>query len=357
VISFHAVIGVPLGAVPRGRCQVVEALLDEAMLGITAGETSPRVTGWIYCSTIAACHELHDVRRAREWTTALNAWCDALPQFTGAFSGICRIHRSQLLQLGGAWPAAVREAQVACEHLTRGHGELVAGAAFYQLGEIHRLRGEAADAEQAYRQASQYGWQTQPGLALLWVAQGKVDASVAAIRRALGESTERLARSQLLPAYVEIMLAAGDAAAAREGATELAGIAEEYNTPALHARAAHARGDVHLIEGRPEAALPALRHAWQLWRDLDAPYDAARMRVLVGQACRARRDEDTATMELEAARQAFQQLGAVPDLIRVDTLIRKHPVGDASGLSPARSRCSGWSRPARPTTPSPPSCE
>jgi len=320
--------------IKQGRVEEGLALLDEAMLGITAGETSPRVTGWIYCSTISTCHELHEVRRAREWTTALNAWCDALPQLSGAFSGICRIHRSQLLQLGGAWPDAVREAQVACEHLTQGYGELVAGAAFYQLGEIHRLRGEAADADEAYRRASQYGWQTQPGLALLRLAQGKVDASVAAIRRALGESTDTLARSQLLPAYVEVMLVTGDVAAAREGATELAGIAEEYHTPALHARAAHARGDVHLAEDSPEAALPALRHAWQLWHDLDAPYDAARTRVLVGQACRALHDEDTAAMELDAARQVFRQLGAVPDLTRVDALTRKHPVGDASGLSP-----------------------
>jgi DNA-binding NarL/FixJ family response regulator len=281
-----------------------------------------------------ACRELHEVHRAREWTMALNAWCDSRPQFTGAFSGVCRIHRAELLQLGGAWADAVCEARLACEQLTRGFGETMAGPAFYQLGEIHRLRGESGSAEEAYRRASEYGWETQPGLALLWLAQGKVDASVAAIRRALAEITDRLMRSRLLPAYIDIMLATGDTAAAWEGARELAEIVEVYDTAALRARSAHARGAVYLADTNPEAALPALRLALRLWRDLDAPYEAACARVLVGVACRDLHDDDTATMELDAARQVFAQLGAVPDLNRTDALLGKRRVGDAAGLSP-----------------------
>jgi DNA-binding CsgD family transcriptional regulator len=157
---------------------------------------------------------------------------------------------------------------------------------------------------------------------------------VAAIRRALAETTDRLMRSRLLPAFVEIMLATDDTAAAREGATELAEIVEAYDMAALHARAAHARGVVHLADGTPEAALPALRHAWRLWRDLDAPYEAACARLLVGSACRALHDEDTAAMELDAARQVFAQLGAIPDLTRTDALIGKPAVRDPAGLSP-----------------------
>jgi DNA-binding CsgD family transcriptional regulator len=318
----------------QGRVREGLALLDEAMVGVTAGETSFGVTSWIYCSVIDACHELHELRRAREWTLALNAWCDARPQYTGAFSGVCRIHRAELLQLGGAWADAVREARLACEQLTQGFAEAMAGPAFYQLGELHRLRGESASAEEAFRVASRYGWQTQPGLALLWLAQRKVDASVAAIRRALAETTDRLVRSRLLPAYVEIMLATGDVGAARQGARELAEIVEAYDTAALHARSAHARGAVHLADAGPEAALQALRHAWRLWRDLDAPYEAARARVLVGLACRALHDEGTAVMELDAARQVFAQLGAVPDLIHIDTLLPKRRGGGGAGLSP-----------------------
>jgi DNA-binding CsgD family transcriptional regulator len=320
--------------IKEGRVGQGLALLDETMVGVTAGETSAGIACWIYCSVIDACHELHDVHRAREWTVALNAWCDTRPQFTGAFSGVCRIHRAELLQLGGAWADAVYEARLACEQLTRGFGETMAGPAFYQLGEIHRLRGESASAEEAYRRASEYGWETQPGLALLWLAQGKVDASVAAIRRALTETTDRLMRSRLLPAYIEIMLATGDAATAREGARALAEIAEIYDTAALRARSAHARGAVHLAHARPEVALPELRLALRLWRDLDAPYEAACTRVLVGVACRDLHDDDTATMELDAARQVFAQLGAVPDLNRTDALLGKRRVGDAAGLSP-----------------------
>ena len=316
-----------------GRVEEGFALLDEAMVRVTGGETSAGIACWVYCSVIDACRELHEVRRAREWTVALNAWCDDRPQFTGAFSGVCRIHRAELLQLGGAWADALREARWACEQLTQGFGEAMAGPAFYQLGEVHRLRGQSASAEAAFRDASEYGWQTQPGLALLWLAQGKVDACVAAIRRALAETTDRLARSRLLPAYVEIMLATDDVPAAREGATELTRIAEVYDTAALHARSAHARGAVHLADGSPETALPALRLALRLWRDLDAPHEAACARVLVAVACRALRDEDTAAMELDAARRVFAQLGAVPDMARIDALIGRRRVGDAAGLS------------------------
>lgn len=318
----------------QGQVDEGLSLLDEAMLNITSGETSPRISGWIYCSTIAACHHLHEVRRAREWTTALNAWCDSAPQFTGAYSGICRIHRSELLQLGGDWPDAVREAKVACERLTQGFGQLVAGAAFYQLGEIHRLRGEAADADEAYRAASQSGWRTEPGWALLRLGQGKTAAAAAAIRRALVETTDRLARSQLLPGFVEIMLAADDLDAAREGAAELAEVADSVITPALQARATHARGAVKLAEGAADTALPPLRQAWRLWRDLDAPYEAARVRVLVGQACRALQDEDSAAMEFDAARRVFAQLGARPDVDRVDTFAGKRLDDGTFGLSP-----------------------
>ena len=228
--------------VGEGRISEGLVLLDEAMLAISAGETSSRVTAWIYCKTIQTCHQVYDVRRAREWTVALNAWCDSRPQFTGAYSGICRIHRSELLQLVGAWPEAADEARLACRQLTHGYGLIVTGGAFYQLGDIHRLRGELADAEQAYRQAGQYGWLVQPGVALLRLAQGDTTAAMAAIRRALAESTDgplyrvpgrELTRSQLLPAYVEIMVAGDDLAAADAGGAELAAIAERYRTPAL----------------------------------------------------------------------------------------------------------------------------
>ena len=329
--------------VGEGRISEGVALLDEAMLTISAGETSSRVTAWIYCKTIQTCQQVYDVRRAREWTVALNAWCDSLPQLTGAYSGICRIHRSELLQLVGSWREAAQEARLACRQLTHGYGLIVTGGAFYQLGDIHRLRGELADAEQAYRQAGQYGWLVQPGIALLRLAQGDTITAMAAIRRALAEATDgalyrvpgrELTRSQLLPAYVEIMVAGDDLAAADAGGAELAAIAEQYRTPALHARAAHALGSVHLARGDPDRALPALRRACRLWHDLEAPYEAARVRVLIARACRLMQDDDGATLELTAARQAFHVLGARPDVLRADAL-----VGDRSTAAPCGLSC------------------
>ncbi len=321
--------------------RVVEgmALLDEALVEVTAGATSAAVTSWIYCSVIDACGELQELRRAREWTLALNAWCDVRPQYTGAFSAVCRVHRAELLLLNGDWPDAVREAQLACEELTRGYGEAMAGSAFYQLAEVYRLRGDFDAAGQAYLNASRYGGQIQPGLALLWLTQGKVEVSVAAIRRALTETARPLDRARMLPAYVEIMLAGHDPAAARAGAGELGEIAKVYDTVGLHARSAYARGAVHLADGTPDAALPPLRQAWQRWCDLEVPFEAACTRVLIGLACRALQDEGSAVMELDAARHTFAQLGAVPDLTRTEALIGqaligRAEIGDAPGLSP-----------------------
>lgn len=317
-----------------GRFATGLTLHDEAMVAVSTGETSPRATGWTYCSVIDACHSLHELRRAREWTAALNAWCDSQPDFTGAYSGFCRVHRSELLRLAGEWAPAVREAKLAAALLATGTNEIVAAGAFYQLAEVHRLRGETADAERAFARSSRYGGDVQPGLALLRLDQGKVEAAAAAIRRALVEVDSRLQRSRLLPPYVEIMLAAADLTAARDGTKELAEIADELDMPALQARVAFARGAVHLSEDNPELALPALRQAWRLWRDLDIPYEAARSRVLVGLACRALADEDNAAMELDTARDTFRRLGAAPDLARVEGLIGKRTAPEnPAGLS------------------------
>jgi DNA-binding NarL/FixJ family response regulator len=308
-----------------GRVAEGLAQLDEAMVAVTGGELSGRATGLIYCVVIGACQELHELRRAREWSTALTAWCEAQPEFTGAYRGLCRVHRVTLLQLGGVWPVAEREARLACEQLTAGYGEMVAGAAFSELGELCRLAGRFAEAEAAYRDAVRRGWQPQPGLALLRLAQGRPDAAAGAIRRALAESPEALPRARLLPAAVEILLVAGDQAAAAAAAAELATVAGHYDTTALHARAAYAAAAVALAAGDPEEALVRLRTACRLWRDLDVPYEVARSQVLVAQACRALRDEDSAALELDAARAVFTRLGAAPDVARVDAL-----GGDAS---------------------------
>jgi DNA-binding CsgD family transcriptional regulator len=314
--------------VSAGRTDEGIALLDEAMVAATAGELSPILTGMVYCGVILACQEAHEARRAREWTAALSSWCDEQPDMV-AFTGRCLLHRAQVLQLGGAWADALEEA----ERATARPGIAATGSAeaLYLQGEIRRLRGDFAQAEHAYREASRLGREPQPGLALLRLAQGRGDAAAAAVRRATGEITEPSARARLLPACAEVMVALGHLDEARAAAAELAQLAAAFGSEVLDAAAAHARGAVELADGAAGPALAALRRAREGWQALDAPYETARAGVLVALACRALGDDDTAAFELDDAAAAFRALGAAPDLAAVDALAE--PSGPSHGLS------------------------
>jgi len=298
------------------------ALMDEVMVAITTGEVSAIFAGNTYCSVIDACHEIYDLRRAQEWTVALNRWCETQPDLV-PYRGTCMVRRAEILQLHGAWPDALQEALLACHRLGEPPGQRGVGSAHYQLGELHRLRGDFDKAEEAYREAGQNGRNPEPGLALLRLAQGRVEAASHAIRRAMDEAQDQRARSRLLPAYVEITLAAGDVAAARAAALELTAIARDLDAPFLHAASAQAIGSVSLAEGDFRAALHALRVASNGWRELRAPYCAAQAAVLISQACRELGDVDAAEMELQAACRCFQELGAQPDIARLKSLAPK----------------------------------
>jgi DNA-binding NarL/FixJ family response regulator len=259
-----------------------------------------------------------------EWTEALTRWCDSQPDLV-PFRGNCLVHRCEIFQIQGAWTDALDSARRACEVLAGPPAWDVLGSAYYQLGEIQRLRGELPAAEESYRQASVAGRDPEPGMSLLHLAQGRTDLAFRAIRRALDEAEDPIARSRLLPAAVEVMLEVEDVDAARAAADELAGIAARLDAAYLNALADEAAGAVLLAEGDPRVALTKLRAAQRSWRDLKAPHRAARVRVLIGLACRGLGDDASAELEFEAARGTLAELGAGPDRERLARLAGASP--------------------------------
>ncbi|WP_346232517.1 response regulator transcription factor [Parafrigoribacterium mesophilum] len=294
-------------------------LFDEAMVAVTTGEVSPIPSGIVYCAVIGYCHLAFDLRRAQEWTSALDHWCGAQPGMV-AFSGQCYAHRAELFRLHGAWSEALAAAGVAEERLRRGDHDAAWGA-YYQRGEVQRLRGEFAAAEESFALASDSGFEPQPGLALLRLAQGKAQQAKTSIRRSL-RAADPATRRHLLPAAVEIDLACGDVEAARRNVDALVAMSEASPMPMLDAVCAYAEGAVLLGEENPEAASGRLRLACRVWRELDAPYEVARCRVLIARAHRDEGDEDSAAAEIDAARAVFFELGARAALAELDRMSR-----------------------------------
>jgi DNA-binding CsgD family transcriptional regulator len=311
---------VALGVFFEGRTLVKQArvkeglaLLDEAMLAALSDNLKPMWTGAIYCGLLDACHELVDLRRAREWTEATRRWCAPLPA-ASLYPGICRVHSAELLNVRGAWQQAEAEALDACRDMA-GIDVFVVAAGYYEVGEVRRRRGDLAGAEEAYTRAHELGRDPQPGLALLRLAQGRVEAAASSIGAALTAfSGSRLERAPLLAAQVEIALAAGDLALSDAAATEVVATGEDFESIGLQAAGHSCRGAVSLARDQPVAALVALRMAVDLWHDLDVPYETARARVLLSEAYRTIGDRDAAARERLAAASCFERLGAVADL-------------------------------------------
>lgn len=302
------------GDIKRGA-----AVLDEVLVAIEAGDVSPLFVGDIYCSAISGCREMYDYGRAREWTKALERWCESQTDAIN-YGGQCLVHRAEIIRMQGEWDMAVSELERA-----RGLFEQLptcpeSGSAWYQLGEVHRLRGAYDMAEEAFRNSSRAGHDPMPGLALLRAAQGKIAPARASLRRALEESFLWPVRARLLPATIELALAANDFDTARAAAAELATLAERVRSPWLSANAEYAIGSTALAGDNPRAALTSLRSALATWSTLHALYDTACTRVLLGMACRALGDDESAALELDAARELFERLGARPDVARVTAL-------------------------------------
>ena len=302
-------------------------LVDEAMLDITLRHMQPLWAGFLHCNTIRLCDELGDPGRAWRWVEVTERWLDKGPSGP-LYSGICRMFKASIMRERGSWPEAEREARRVCDELSNLHLSSESRA-YYELGEIRRLAGDFAGAEAHFRQAQEMGFDPQPGLARLRLAQGAVDAASDQIRRAIDVAADRLARARLLPDFVVIALASGDIESARSAGDELDGIATVYRSPGLMASAVSARASVLLAERDFAAALATFREAARLATDLGSPYRVAVARRGAGEALRARRDEDGARVELETARAIFDRLGARPDADQTASLLGRaaHPAG------------------------------
>jgi ATP/maltotriose-dependent transcriptional regulator MalT len=316
---------VALGILGQGRALVKQArtveglaLLDEAMVAVLTEELRPEWAGNIYCHLMSACHELGDIRRAVAWTEATTRWLETLPEAV-LFTGICRVHRSQVLQASGGWEQAEHEAQRVCQDLEHMH-VASAGEAHYQRGELRRLQGDLTGADQAYECARERGREPQPGLALLQLARGRLGAASAAIRTALACELDPLARARLCAAQVEIALAEGDHDLAEVACTEVEATAAAFGSSGLTATAEAVRGAVLTAGRQPEQALASLRSACRRWRRLGCPYEAAKVGVSLAKACVQLGDLDGAARELDAAAQVFDRLGAVVDADQVAAL-------------------------------------
>ena len=313
---------VALGQVDEGM-----ALVDEATVAAVGGELGPHATAAVYCNTINACRDLADYGRAGEWTEAAKRWCER--QSIAGFPGMCRVRRAEIVRLRGAWPEAEQEARLATAELRPFYLDYAAEG-FYQLGEIRLRVGDLTAAEDFFRQAGELGRDPQPGLALVRLAQGRADPGATMLRRALGETAaaDRLGRARLLPAQVEVALALGDGATARRASDELAGIAEAFGSPALLAAAAWASAALAVAESASEEAIAHAHRAIRHWHDVDAPYEGARSRVILGMALRASGDEEQGTLELERALAIFERLGADPDAATVRRALGRESLGD-----------------------------
>ena len=294
--------------VTQGRVAEGMAAIDEAMAASASGQIGARTTGRIYCNMMSTCERLADYRRAREWNEAARQWCE--PHSDSGYPGICRVHRAELLRLNGSWSEAEVEAKRASVEL-EGFLSDVAAEAYYELGELRRLMGDLGTADGLFRRAHELGRDPVPGLALLRLAQGRIESARSLLERALSEpSLSQLDRAKLLPAQVEVAIESGATDVARAGAQELTAISDMYGSPALVARAAYARGLVELSEGHAAPAAASLRRAWRLSKECDLPYEAARARVSLAQAYRAHGNTDDAELELQAAVISFERLGA-----------------------------------------------
>lgn len=308
----------------RGHIAAGLALLDDAMVETISGELDSFVTGWIYCYLLKTCQALGDVSRAGEWTEAAVRWCEQ-QGVNSWYPGVCRLHRCEVASLRGEWTSAEQHALRAADELAP-FGDYLVAEGHYIAGEIRRRRGDYAGAEEAFRRSHELGHEPQPGLALIRLVQGDAQGAASQLRLALkSRAHSPMSRARLLVAHVEAELEQGDTAAAERSVAELGKLAQATESRLLWALLAMSHGALLLAKDDLDGALPLLREACSACQQLNLPYEAAQVRMILGKAARRAGDEETARLEFEAARAAFERLGAGPDAERA---------ARASGVAP-----------------------
>ena len=301
--------------IARGDIDEGRLLLNEVNAAAYGAAMNPYHKIVIYCNAIGACRDVAAFDEASQWTERADLFCSE--QGIDAFPGVCRVNRAEVMRFEGKLEAAEQTAREATRLLSAWSPRLAA-VGYAEVGEARLRLGELARAEEAFDQADTLGHEPEPGRSLLLLLRDKPGAALASIRRALTDDLPPIARARLLPAFVEIALAADAVDAAGPASEELTTIAELYDTSALHAAAACAAGAVVLAQGEADAAIRHLRRALRLWQETSARYEAARTRLLLARAYRANGDEDGAMQELVQAGSAFDQLGARLDAEKVD---------------------------------------
>jgi len=323
--NFMAMSLKGMALVFSGDSQAGLALIDEAATAASSGQLDLRVASDIYCNTIAACRNVGDLKRAGQWAEEGERWMRR--QSVGGYPGICRVHRAELKMLRGLWSEAEQEARQACEELERFHLLDAVGYAHYAVGEVRLRMGDLDGAAEAFERAYENGHDAEPGLALLQLARGDIDEAARSIGRALAATAgtdgvaDRATRARLLPAQIDIALAAHDLETAGAAVVELESIATDFQRPVFEAGALTGRGELLLGEDRPSEASPILGRSWRLWQETDLPYESARARLRYAEAVAAEGDQGAARRDLRAVRTVFERLGASLDLQRVDALL------------------------------------
>ncbi len=337
--QYHNVDLIVLGRLGLGQAMIQQGetargltLLDETMISVETEEVFPLVNGIVYCAVIETCRKVWDLERAQEWTAVLTRWCDSQPDLV-PFRGECLVRRAEIFQFHGEWLKALEETMDACDMLIQNQGKQAAGEAYYRQAELHRLVGNYRKSEECYREAAKRGRNPQPGLALQRLAQGQKETAEISITNTLLETKDQKRRAELLPAVVSILTAVNQPGEALEAAKELCGIARDFNVPYLLAMCAYCQGTVLHAKGNAQPALEQLQKALKFWNSLNLPYESACTRELRGLVYMKLNDKDNSEAELIAAKWVYEQLGAIPDLERIDRMLNSDRNPETHGLS------------------------